>query len=883
MHYVVWNECSKQGEIANALCEAGAEIDVLDESRRTPLHYASESGKLKVIPPLVQHGAKISLRDGEKNLTAFQLAPSERVRETLIVYSSPPYNTKSEDIAYLNEALKGQKMLIRVGEETKKSFTDKGKSQTMKITKKPSRETSREAIKTEPQILDINSPMLPFNIKNNQELLINLLTRVQEYGVNSYQHVKKPYLFSGSWMESVRTVEDLMKIISGTTSSDAVMRIFNLLFPYKKPLPLAKGDELAVSEFYGEKVGSMLPEQNKPNSNGTQIMEKVYKNPENDGNEEQKMRELISKLENEVKEKTAKIEELEKKASEAEKQPKLASQVDTIELKAQLLKIQEEKDTLFAEKQALDARVNELGSELEKAQAQTAELQEILTQTNEKYVELKNQLEATGNADLEAANKKIAELEKSIETQKQVDRALRFKAGQMFLSCLEEVKNRSSATSEQMPTATNKKEEPQKFGDELDSFDPADDYALIRLLKKLEGNPPSLHQRLLNADNTGTGILTISQYTKVLENLQIPPQDVISLLRLAKAFETGSGKFRVKDFMMHLNNRAEQREKWEHELFVRVLSYLRQTNLSLHEAFGFFDVNQNGKIEFEEMAEAFNAMKIRLPRQDLKAIFAVMDKDGSGEISLEEFEEKLISVGGADLKSKPVENKEELIDNPEIPGIETVKEQEKEDEKAQAEGLGEGIEAVGTIEEDVKNEEPSPGEPENKDQPTENIENVVTNPEPAPENQQKEENEAAAALDLNDAINKAAEEAEQKMQENNGEAEKPAEIDDPEKIIVADDEENKGTEIKGNVENKNEIQENIEENVQNNNGNEGNPEFLDSLKPNTGEEIKNEVKKEEKKIDEKADMDDIAGDVIGEMIGGAGDEGKANEDIADVM
>eukprot|EP01022_Parablepharisma_sp_SALTPOND_P004974 TRINITY_DN1213_c0_g1_i1.p1 TRINITY_DN1213_c0_g1~~TRINITY_DN1213_c0_g1_i1.p1 ORF type:complete len:1048 (+),score=177.28 TRINITY_DN1213_c0_g1_i1:4476-7619(+) len=648
LHYVVWNESTQQASIARALAENGAEIDSMDEARRTPLHYASEVGKTKVLPVLLQHGAKISLRDGEKNMTAFQLAPNERVREILIVYSSPPHKTKPEDIAYLNEALKGQKLLIRVAEEPKRPSIKQPRVQ-----RKPSREVSHELPKEPPRVEqsepeDLSPGALPYNLKNHQELLINLLGRVQEFGVASSQHIKKPYLFSGSWMEQVRSIEDLMKIIGGTTPSDAVMRVYNILYPYKKPLPPAKGDELAVSEFYGEKLVEGE-------------MDKAFKSPEkapepvHEGAESKEMEKYIAKLEGEMKEKERKIKELEAKVLEKQK---------PIEDESTKILLAQEK----GEKEALEGRVQELNNELLKAQNQVEELQEILSQTNEKYVELKNQIEAPDNADLEAANKKIAELEKQLELQKQMDKALRFKAGQMFLACLEEANGKlagSKVTSEE-----------QKYGDELDNFDPADDYALIRLLKKLEGNPPNLHQRLLNADNTGTGILTLSQYTKVLESLQIPPQDVMSMLRLVKAFENGTGKFRIREFMSHLNHRAELREKWENALFTRVLSYFKQTGLSLTDAFAFFDVNQNGQIEFEEMSAAFNAMKIRLPRQDLKAIFAVMDKDGSGEVSLEEFEEKLLAVGGAELKK--VEKEEEKQEENDVIVDEPVGEEQEE-------------------------------------------------------------------------------------------------------------------------------------------------------------------------------------------------------------
>ena len=63
------------------------------------------------------------------------------------------------------------------------------------------------------------------------------MKRVQEFGVESFQHVKKPYLFTGSWMEYVRNLDDLMLQINGVRPNEAVMKVFNILFPYDKPLP----------------------------------------------------------------------------------------------------------------------------------------------------------------------------------------------------------------------------------------------------------------------------------------------------------------------------------------------------------------------------------------------------------------------------------------------------------------------------------------------------------------------------------------------------------------------------------------------------------------------------------------------------------------------
>jgi hypothetical protein len=60
-------------------------------------------------------------------------------------------------------------------------------------------------------------------------------------------------MFTGSWMEYVRTMDDLMLQINGCRSNEAVMKVFNILFPYDKPLPRGLGDELTLTNFYNNK------------------------------------------------------------------------------------------------------------------------------------------------------------------------------------------------------------------------------------------------------------------------------------------------------------------------------------------------------------------------------------------------------------------------------------------------------------------------------------------------------------------------------------------------------------------------------------------------------------------------------------------------------
>jgi len=91
--------------------------------------------------------------------------------------------------------------------------------------------------------------------------------------VESHIFQTKPYLYTGSWMEYVRNLDDLMLQINGVNPNEACMKVFNVLFPYPNPLPIGKGDESALSGFFhgmssldkSREQRDCLPEQLKEN------------------------------------------------------------------------------------------------------------------------------------------------------------------------------------------------------------------------------------------------------------------------------------------------------------------------------------------------------------------------------------------------------------------------------------------------------------------------------------------------------------------------------------------------------------------------------------------------------------------------------------------
>ena len=57
-------------------------------------------------------------------------------------------------------------------------------------------------------------------------------------------------MYTGSWMEYVRSLDDLMLQINGVNPNEACMKIFNVLFPYPEALPIGRGDESALTGFF---------------------------------------------------------------------------------------------------------------------------------------------------------------------------------------------------------------------------------------------------------------------------------------------------------------------------------------------------------------------------------------------------------------------------------------------------------------------------------------------------------------------------------------------------------------------------------------------------------------------------------------------------------
>lgn len=88
LHHAVFME-SNQVLMCQKLIQLGADVNALDQDKRTPLHHAAEAGKARVIPILIQRGAVSTMKDGHSQKTSIELASSDKIRELIIAYANP--------------------------------------------------------------------------------------------------------------------------------------------------------------------------------------------------------------------------------------------------------------------------------------------------------------------------------------------------------------------------------------------------------------------------------------------------------------------------------------------------------------------------------------------------------------------------------------------------------------------------------------------------------------------------------------------------------------------------------------------------------------------------------------------------------------------------
>lgn len=97
LHHAVFME-NNQILMIVKLIGYGAEVNCLDNDRRTPLHHAAEANKPKACKILIEKGAYTNIKDTLKRKSPLELAANDHIRELIIGYTSPQYMPTEDQI-----------------------------------------------------------------------------------------------------------------------------------------------------------------------------------------------------------------------------------------------------------------------------------------------------------------------------------------------------------------------------------------------------------------------------------------------------------------------------------------------------------------------------------------------------------------------------------------------------------------------------------------------------------------------------------------------------------------------------------------------------------------------------------------------------------------
>lgn len=174
----------------------------------------------------------------------------------------------------------------------------------------------------------------------------------------------------------------------------------------------------------------------------------------------------------------------------------------------------------------------------------------------------------------------------------------------------------------------------------------------MRLLQRIEQlGEPGLQQRLRDAGDPGTDMISKTQFVNFLTKIGMMPPDILSIQRIVGFYEGSSPveKLKVADIMLKIMERAGKRSQIEIETLKTLAKEFKSKGYSIQDAFAHLDSNTSGTVTAKELQDALRAMKVEISRQVLMNILHLFDTNGDNSISLDEFErqmEKYMGDGG---------------------------------------------------------------------------------------------------------------------------------------------------------------------------------------------------------------------------------------------
>ena len=138
-------------------------------------------------------------------------------------------------------------------------------------------------------------------------------------------------------------------------------------------------------------------------------------------------------------------------------------------------------------------------------------------------------------------------------------------------------------------------------------------------------------------DSDSSGFCSRSQWAETLKNVLGLDLPYLSLQHLICNLDTSNGMVNYSEFLERYRMQMSGGGKWIDTVVQGICQKLYHICSDVEDAFGFFDVDDNGKIEYDEFLKAFQALNVGLTDKQSFEIMRSIDTDNNGYIGLEEF------------------------------------------------------------------------------------------------------------------------------------------------------------------------------------------------------------------------------------------------------
>lgn len=218
LFYAVLSSQNSALDVISQLLASQSQVNCVDVYGLAPLHYAAEASLPRIIALLLSKAADPTLEDVVGGRTPADMADNELIRSQL--RAAAVHRRAAKPIVSAQEGLIGDRALDKC------LFPEVGQvPAAVKLATSKSFQATQSRFK-------------------------ELMARVQEVGISKREHLRRPHLFNGSWMNSVQNHSDLLeRAFRQVPGPEVCLRVFNLLHP-PTSLPLDSGDDRDVGAHY---------------------------------------------------------------------------------------------------------------------------------------------------------------------------------------------------------------------------------------------------------------------------------------------------------------------------------------------------------------------------------------------------------------------------------------------------------------------------------------------------------------------------------------------------------------------------------------------------------------------------------------------------------